>query len=240
MEQQHKFDSLPGYALGILNEIETKEVDEHLSRCQLCRNELESYKNVIEELPMAIQTSQPPASLKSSLMNRVQGEKQILSQPEHISTWEKLRRSFIATAPIWGVVSLVLVLILVLSNLLLWQRVDNLSDSQQHLVTVSLQGTEAIPQAVGMLVMSEDGDYGVLVVDGLPDLSERQQYQLWLIEDGQRTSGGVFSVNEDGYGSIVLSVDQALTTFSAFGITIEPAGGSPGPTGIKVLGGENL
>jgi len=26
----------------------------------------------------------------------------------------------------------------------------------------------------------------------------------------------------------------------AVGITIEPAGGSPGPTGIKVLGGENF
>jgi anti-sigma-K factor RskA len=31
--------------------------------------------------------------------------------------------------------------------------------------------------------------------------------------------------------------EQPLKAFSTFGITIEPAGGSPGPTGDKVLGG---
>jgi len=200
MEQQHKFDSIPGYALGILNEIEAKEVDEHLSRCQLCRDELASYQIVVNEIPLAVKTSQPPADLKSSVLERVQTDKQGVIQPERASTWQKLRRPFIATAPIWGVVSLVLVLILVISNLLLWQRVDHLSDNQQHLVTISLQGTEATPQAVGKVVMSEDGYYGVIVADGLPDLSESQQYQLWLIKDGQRTSGGVFSVIDGGVG----------------------------------------
>jgi anti-sigma-K factor RskA len=59
---------------------------------------------------------------------------------------------------------------------------------------------------------------------------------LWLIQDGQRTSGGVFSVSDEGYGSLWISSPEPLATYSAFGITIEPAGGSPGPTGDKVLG----
>jgi anti-sigma-K factor RskA len=89
-----------------------------------------------------------------------------------------------------------------------------------------------------MLVVSQDGEHGTLVVDGLPALDEMSQYQLWLIRDEQRTNGGIFSVDEEGYGNLWVSSPEPLLSYSAFGITVEPAGGSPGPTGVKVLGGE--
>lgn len=75
------------------------------------------------------------------------------------------------------------------------------------------------------------------MVDGLPKLDESQQYQLWLIKDGERTSGGVFSVTSSGYGWVYVRTPDPLASYQAAGITIEPAGGSPGPTGDKVLGG---
>jgi len=62
---------------------------------------------------------------------------------------------------------------------------------------VMLTGTEAAPGVTGTIVISTAGESGTLVVDGLPSLDEARQYQLWLIRDGQRTSGGVFSVNPD-------------------------------------------
>jgi hypothetical protein len=43
------------------------------------------------------------------------------------------------------------------------------------------------------------------VVDHLGALSPEQQYQLWLIQDGKRTSGGVFSVSSEGYASLVIA-----------------------------------
>jgi anti-sigma-K factor RskA len=101
---------------------------------------------------------------------------------------------------------------------------------------VALAGTEAAPAATGTIVISGDGEYGTLVVDGLPPLDAARQYQLWLIEDGQRTSGGVFSVSSEGYGAMEIASPEPLSRYSAFGITVEPAGGSPGPTGDKVLG----
>jgi anti-sigma-K factor RskA len=75
------------------------------------------------------------------------------------------------------------------------------------------------------------------VVDHLGALSPEQQYQLWLIQDGKRTSGGVFSVSSEGYASLVIASPLPLDAYSAFGVTIEPQGGSPAPTGEKVLGG---
>jgi anti-sigma-K factor RskA len=58
-----------------------------------------------------------------------------------------------------------------------------------------------------------------------------------LIQDGERTSGGVFSVKQGGYAAKVIYAPLPLADYSSFGVTIEPAGGSPSPTGDKVLGG---
>jgi len=68
-------------------------------------------------------------------------------------------------------------------------------------------------------------------------LTTYKQYQLWLISDGEKANGGVFSVNQEGYGNLLVVSSKPLTEYSAFGITVVPEGGSPGPTGVKVLGG---
>jgi anti-sigma-K factor RskA len=102
---------------------------------------------------------------------------------------------------------------------------------------VNLAGTEFAPDASGIIVISQDGEHGTLVVDDLPDLGPEQQYQLWLIQDGERTSGGVFSVKQGGYAAKVIYAPHPLVDYGSFGVTIEPTGGSPGPTGEKVLGG---
>jgi anti-sigma-K factor RskA len=100
---------------------------------------------------------------------------------------------------------------------------------------VALAATENAPGATGILIISADGEYGSLVVQGLPDLDPDHQYQLWLIDNGERTSGGVFSV-EHGYAAIQVYAPRFLSSYQSFGITVEPAGGSSGPTGAKVLG----
>ena len=100
---------------------------------------------------------------------------------------------------------------------------------------MALSGSEAAPEARGIIYISADGRNGTLVVDGLPTLGEEQQYQLWLIVDGQRDSGAVFSVNLEGYRGQQIEAPRPLRDYGAFGVTIEPAGGSPGPTGQRVL-----
>jgi anti-sigma-K factor RskA len=102
---------------------------------------------------------------------------------------------------------------------------------------ITLTGTASVPGASGLIVASMDGLHGTLVVDNLPVLDKNHAYQLWLIKDGQRTSGGVFSVGPDGYGALWVTAPKPLLDYPNFGVTIEPAGGSPGPTGEKVLGG---
>ncbi len=127
-----------------------------------------------------------------------------------------------------------------ISNYLLWQRVNALQARvpQGNVQIVHLDGTNNAPLAQGYLMVFPNETYGTLVVENAPLLQPGYQYQLWLNRDGKRSNGGVFSVSDDGYGTMEVIAGEPLTTYQSFGITIEPSGGSSGPTGKKVLGGK--
>jgi anti-sigma-K factor RskA len=236
MAEEHVFDLLPGFALGCLDASEESQVVEHLVGCAQCQAELKRFDQVVGELPLAINMADPPAELKTSLLARAQrtGEQ----VPQNNSFWSRISKSFRQTAPVWGIASLALVLVLAVGNLLLWQQLGRVQqDGQDVMRTVVLAGTDFSPDATGRVVISRDGRRGVVVVDGLPKLDDTQQYQLWLLKDGKRDSGGVFSVGTSGYGWVYVRSPDPLASYQAAGITIEPSGGSLGPTGEKVLGG---
>ena len=143
------------------------------------------------------------------------------------------------TRPVWGLIGLLLILVVLLSGLWLWQQVSQLESTppSEIMRIIPLKGTEVAPAASGLVVISLNGQHGTLVVDRLPIIDAEQQYQLWLVRDGQRDSGAVFSVNKDGYGSVWVSSPEPLSSYSTFDVTIEPAGGSSSLTGAKVLSG---
>lgn len=236
MIEEHVFDLLPAYALGCLDREDDLRVAEHLAACKMCRGELEGYRSLVADLPFAVSESEPPPNLKETILQRARQTKGITPAEPKVAWWQRL--PWLGAAPAWSMVSLVLILALGASNLLMWGRLGTLESRQQtSLRTILLQGTATAPTATGLLVISLDGSHGTLVVDRLPILNESQQYQLWLIRDGQRTSGGVFSVDEKGYKGMYIKSPEPLSSYTGVGITIEPAGGSPGPTGDKVLGG---
>ena len=236
--QEHVNDLIPGYALNCLDEAEANKVAEHLAICELCRDDLRAYQMLVDQLPLASPDAIPSARVKQGLMDRIQAGAS-KPAPEKLSVWERFGNIFRAASPAWGLASLGLVVVLLVSNLLLWRQYTQLQAAPKSdaLQVVNLAGTDIAPDATGMVIISLDGEHGTLVVDRLPSLNPELQYQLWLIKDGERTNGGVFSVGPSGYASLWVGAPIPLGDYDAFGITIEPAGGSPGPTGDKVLGG---
>ena len=101
---------------------------------------------------------------------------------------------------------------------------------------IRLEGMGSAAEANGYVMVFREQKHGSLAVTHAPVLGADEQYQIWLIEDGVRISGGVFDVNADGYGNLMVSAEMPLGEFDAFGITIEPRGGSVEPTGEKVMG----
>jgi hypothetical protein len=103
-----------------------------------------------------------------------------------------------------------------------------------------LLGDAPAPAARGTLVLALSRNEAVLSVSGLPALPPGHVYQLWLVHQGKRTSGGTFIVDAEGCGSILVRTATPLTSYDAVGVTVEPAGGSPGPTTPRVIGGKVL
>ena len=247
----HVTELIPAYALACLEADEANLVAEHLATCSICRAELHSYQEVAGQMAYALPQVEPPQALKAAVLERLPA---ISGKPvvaDRLASWwqRTVERTAERTAgqrgglprlaPAWALASLVLILFLGASNVLLWQQMRDLRARQPApLKVVTLTGSQVAPTASGLIVISKDGRHGTLVVDELPALDEARQYQLWLIRDGRRTSGAVFSVSPDGYSSTWVSSPRPLIDYSSFGVTIEPKGGSPGPTGDKVLGGD--
>lgn len=238
--QTHVLELLPAYAIGSLEADEVSRVEEHLQSCLICRDESHAFQAVAAQLSFAAPVAQPSPDLKDRLMERVRaarpkGQERIPPQVPTRSLWERL-------LPVWGMASLVLIFALASFSFLLWQRVNQIeySTSPGGMRAVPLSASEAASRATGFVLISADGDAGALVVDGLPPLGEDQQYQLWLIRDGKRTSGAIFSTDEKSYGGTRIRAPLSLLEYSAVRVTVEPAGGSPQPTGKQVLAGPLL
>ena len=236
--EMHVLDWLPAYALGSLDQEEKAQVEIHLRSCDLCQRELQAYQAVVEELPLAAPQREPPPGLRQAIMARANSNAmRTPAVPERKpSFWEQLRRSFSKPVPTWGLVgALVVVVALIAINVMLLQRVAAAPGNDFRVV--DMNSTAYAPGADAWIVMSNDGRAGTLITEWLPPFKANQQYQLWLIKDGQRTNGGVFSVDSWGYASLWVDTKEPLADYQQFGVTVEPLGGSPAPTGEKVLGG---
>ncbi len=231
----HVLDVLPAYVLGSLETEEAARVEGHLRSCLICRNESDAWGEVAGQLSLAAPVRVPSPALKGRLRQRVGATP---PQPRaRVQAGRYSRRE--RFLPGWSLVSLCLIVAFAALSLFLWQRLEQPGSvaSRNGMHAVPLNSTDSVSKATGFVLISQDGDSGTLVVDGLPPLADSQQYQVWLIRDGQRTSGAVFSTDEKSYATTRIRAPGSLLTYSAVDITVEPVGGSPQPTGTKVLGG---
>jgi anti-sigma-K factor RskA len=222
---------LPDYALGSLDTDSAVAVSEHVAGCATCRAELQAWQATVGQLALAAPPVAPPDGLHRQLMQRVApvNVRASATQPGRLA-WLH------STAPVWGAVVVLLLVGLVAVNLNLSRQVTQFELSAPPMAVIPLTSEAADSAASGLVVVSADGEYGTLVVQDLPQLPADKAYQLWLIQNGQRTSGAVFTVDEHGYVALEIESPLPLDQYDAFGITLEPVGGSPGPTGSKILG----
>jgi anti-sigma-K factor RskA len=233
MTDNHVLELLTEYALGLLAVDESNTVAEHLSVCESCQVEYLGLKEVVDDLPLALSRPRLRRSKEPPVQGNpyAQGLRFLLP-----SFWQRLVTMMRQRAPAFA---LAIIVILALGNLIQWNQTTQLDiQPSPSMHVVALSSTKNAPSAMGTLIIDQAGHYGTLVVDRLVELDPGLQYQVWLILDGNRTSAGLFSVNYAGYASLELTAPQPLIDYDSIGITIEPAGGSPAPTGARVLGGD--
>jgi anti-sigma-K factor RskA len=90
-----------------------------------------------------------------------------------------------------------------------------------------LDGTEGADGSI-KVAWSDSLDSAVLMGDDLPAAPDGQAYELWLIDANGPIAMSVLDDANDGQVRAVIDMDAAP---QAWGITIEPEGGSDTPTG---------
>ncbi|MGA9531736.1 MAG: anti-sigma factor [Anaerolineales bacterium] len=234
---------VPAYVLGALDSGEESFVTAHLSGCPACRAMALEYESMTEALLQAPPPRNPPAALRRRVEQAIeQPEAPMPELPEE--RW--VRPTALRLAFSMGMVALIIV------NLLLFRRVDSLIERQTELQTQvdRNQTAMAVLTYPTSKVAEVEGDsvFGTLVYDpprqvavlyawGLKELPADRVYQAWLRDDsGGRVSAGLFQAQAGNqFSIIVLHSPAPIEQFVGLGVTIEPAGGSPGPSGDPVF-----
>ena len=234
------------YALDALDVQERRQVDTHLDTCPECQRALADYQSVSAGLLAAPPAIQPPPRLRARLIAQTAPGVQKPGLKERLSL---LRPQLMPAAAITAI------LVLAFLNLTLLRSTDQIIKNQEILAKQNKAYQTAFAlltypdseiaviddgDIYGTLIYDSDGQVAVLNVWGLETLPEGQDYQVWLIEPDQtRVSGGVFqSSDQTEYVSFVIVSPTTLDNFTGMGVTIEPEGGSPGPTGPRIFGTE--
>jgi len=239
MSESHPVRNLlPAYALGILDAQEKRQVAAHIELCDACREELASFRDVTGRMAASLPEVEPPADLEERILRAVRSSRPAARRlpPRRVPA---ARRRSAPWRALTGIAA-ALAVALAAGNLLQWTGVIPPAGRVMppRLTTATLLGVGAARGAYGTIVLDSRDSEGVLAVTGLPGLDAGHQYQLWLIRGGERRSAGVFSSDAEGYGSLLISVPSDFRDFRSFGVSVEPWGGSPAPTGARVLAGQ--
>ena len=100
---------------------------------------------------------------------------------------------------------------------------------------MAIAGTQVQPAAHGQMIANPNANSGVLVVADLAPLPPGKVYQFWLIKGDSPASAGLFTVDTQGRGILPVNMSEPIRSFDAIGVSIEPEGGSPQPTGDIVM-----
>ena len=232
-------ENLAAYALNALDAREVTALEAHLRTCKTCTADLAAYQRITHGLLVALPPQAPPATLKHQLRQRVAREARPAAP---VSKWSFGRFALGAAF-----------VLLIGLNLLSLLQVNSIRQAQAEQETRSTTAQTAIAMlaypGTQVVTFDQNGVAGSVLVDKqrnllavfawhLPPTPAAKAYQVWLIDpQGNRTSGG-FLTPEEGYpfATTVIASPAPLTGFTSLGVTLEPQGGSPAPTGPRVFG----
>jgi anti-sigma-K factor RskA len=208
-------DLLGPYVLDSLDPAEEWETERHLRECASCRDEEHDLRQTHEHLAQLAETVEvPPPELKSRILERL----------------PRRGRSRWIPAAAAAVLCVFAVLAVAYSSGLF----------AGETTTTTLEPTRLAPGAGGELLLrsSTPNTRATLEVWDLPPLERGEYYELWFGEGRGRVSAGTFTVDEEGRGTLYMSVPSTVD-YERVGITRERFPEEPRMESARVvLGGE--
>lgn len=242
---------LEAYVLGE-GSAEERALVEHMAATDAgVKAELDAIEAALEQLAFA-NAKEPPAHVRAHVMGATGAE---AGKVLPIKTARP-----VSSTPWWAVAAVVALLLSVAGNFMLYDRMQRIGDrladlenertvlAQQMQVqqasmkraqdqlallfdpathVVQLAGQAIEPQAAARVYVDAASNDVYLGVGYLPKPPAGKQYQLWAQVDGKMVDAGLLD--------LVAATDQLqrmkrMPNATAFGVTLEPAGGSAEPT----------
>jgi hypothetical protein len=252
-EHDESFEELAAAAaLGSIEPDDAARFRPHLAACARCRELLSDYGAVVDLLPLSLPEAAEAPALKVRLLaaagsadagTRRHGDTETVLTPlPRVPASPRPRVPYLLPLAAMLLISLGLGW----WNLSLQEQLRaqqaRIERQEQFIAAVAaggqrvaLAGTNAAPGASGEVVQPPGGGPPLLTVQGLPALPADREYQVWVISGGQPTGAGLLRPDADG--PPVVPLERDLAGAQTVALTIEPLGGSPGPTGPIVLAG---
>lgn len=206
----HQPDALAAlHALDALPPVERARFEAHLLDCQLCRDELDSMRQIAAEMSPDVEA---PARVWQRITRHIGIDSGVVVELKVRKTWQRMV-SVAAAAAIfftgWSAGA--------------WTRSPSISEAAE--VASSSPGSMSVDlvvddHAVAHLILTADGSGYMIPTDGLEPLDSDRTYQLWVVNsDDQVISAGVFGPSP---GPVAFTWNADVT---AFVLTREVAGG---------------
>lgn len=259
MQHDDLFDLIPAYALGALDPDEQSRFEAWLRDHPDAQILLDEYRQMADHLVVMAPLQPAPARLQADLRARLAADRTAApeSGPEskpkspppaplpasgRVLRLHRRWRQLAALAA--AAVLLVVVGVLALRPESSTPREDPARAFERIAAEDDAGWFDVVPGDVtdavtGDLVVTPDGSEAVIRVAQLPPLGQGQTFQLWLVDQsGSRVSGGLFRPDQDDATYIRVPLDKPLADYRAFGVSLEPEGGSPlkdAPSGPRVF-----
>lgn len=223
----HPIEFLPELALGVLPEAEAAPIRRHLEQCDACREEFAELERVASLLPLAAEGPGPAPATREALLLRARAE-----APRRPVPFPAARR-WVA-----GIAAAFLLLAAGALGGWLLARSDGgevpAADlaARDTLLAAAARGEAVRASGSGStgvradVLLAPGAGLAAAALEALPPAPAGHVYQAWLIEGTTPRPAGLL----EGAGLLLLAPGGDLRTFTAFALTLEPAGGSPAPT----------
>lgn len=224
--------SLAGpYALDALTEPERAHFESHLSMCSACRAEVAEFQATAARMGAAVAQPPPPA-LKSRVLAEIAQTRQLpppvvqsrVSPPVAPGPSRPRRRQFLLAAAAAGILG---------AGGIAAYAISRTSRSNDELIAILAEPDSVTRKAKVAgggqvtVVASQTRDAAVVILEGVPEAPDGRTHQLWMIGD-RAESAGTVDVSSSTPKDVVIR--GGVSSAAAFGMTIEPAGGSPQPS----------
>jgi len=225
------------YALGALDGQEQKEFEAHLrAGCAICEAYVRETRETLMLLHRTLTPLTPPASVKTRVLDVIDGEKvaPLIGKPR-------------STRRRWPIITGTLAA--GIAGLVIGGLFYRVYYEPRHTVSMAvvnllrdpatrdqpLYGTGPTPAARGRFLWNESGE-GHIFVSNLPAAPEGKIYAVWTItkRSAPRFVGAV-KTDTHGQGGLHINSPRSDQPVETFAVTLEPADTTAAPTGPMVL-----